>query len=291
MNQINFLELGATLFVPVNHKNLQEIVASKKYPSLKSIVIDTEDGIVQESLLLGLESLEKLLSNYKREQLLVFVRPRDIETLKEILFYKNILEIDGFVLPKFGLHNAKEYLTLLEPFDFFIMPSIEGPELFNQQQLHKIKDILLHSKLDIQLVRFGLEDLFRQLRMKNSCSVNPFDRSVTSSILSNFIAIFKSAGFGVSGGVYRCFCDDEGFIKSVERDVLEGLMTKTIIHPNQIELAHHVYKVSQEVFNEALEIIQNKEAIFSKESQMMEGITMNSYAKEMILRSEIYGVL
>ena len=290
MKKINFLELGATLFVPATHKNLQSILSGEKYPVLKSVVVDMEDGIAEEFLEGALEVLKELLRSYRRGDLLVFLRPNSVKTLQEILFYDNILEIDGFVLPKFGLQNAKEYLNILEPFDFFIMPSIEGEELFCEHKLHELKDIFLDSSLHIELVRFGLEDMFRQLRMKNRCETSPFDVGALSHTLSRFIAIFKSAGFGVSGGVYRCFNDSDGFVKSVERDIFEGLMTKTIIHPNQIELAHNVYKVTQEEFNEALEIIKREDAVFAQDSQMMERVTMTPYAQEIILRAEIYGI-
>ena len=50
MNKINYIELGATLFVPATHKDLEDVVCNNKYPELKSVLIDTEDGISEKNL-------------------------------------------------------------------------------------------------------------------------------------------------------------------------------------------------------------------------------------------------
>ncbi|MEN8303628.1 MAG: HpcH/HpaI aldolase/citrate lyase family protein [Campylobacterota bacterium] len=291
MNKINYIELGATLFIPAVHKDLEAIVCSNKYPELKSVLIDTEDGIISESLDIALNAIEKLLKIYEKKKLAVFIRPRDLETLREILKLKNIDRVDGFILPKFSLSNAGAYFNLLKDYDFSVMPSIEGEELFNQNFLYELRAILLKHKKNILLVRFGLEDMLRQLKMKRSCKETIFDFSATSYILGAFIATFKSAGFAISGGVYPCFKDDDGFRKDVKRDLKEGLFSKTIIHPRQIELSNELYRVTQEELREALEISSRNEAVFNQNDKMAEVVTMKPQAQEIILRSKIYGVV
>jgi citrate lyase beta subunit len=290
MNSINYLELGATMFVPATHKNLESIVLDEKYPNLKSVLIDTEDGIGNTDLVNSLDIIKKLLKKYKRKKLLVFIRPKDIETLKEIIFFDGVTNIAGFILPKFSLENAKEYLDILEAFDFFIMPSVEGDELFDNTKLIKLCDTIKSHKTDVSLVRIGLEDMLKSLRMKRKCDKSLFDISATSFVLGNFISTFKSKGFAISGGVYPCFDDIYGFVEDVERDLVEGMITKTIIHPNQIDPAHELYKVTQEEFDDALEIIQSDEAVFAQSGKMAETITMLPYAKEVVYRAEFYGI-
>ncbi len=290
MKKINYLELGGTLFIPATHKNLKSIVSGEKYSNLKSILIDTEDGISQESLATSLEIIKNLLKKYTKKELFVFIRPRNIQVLKELLAFENIQEIDGFILPKFSLLNAEEYLNLLKDTPFSIMPSIEGRELFNQASLHKLKDILLTNAEKIVLVRYGLEDMLRQLSMRRSCNESIFDFSATASVIGAFIAIFKSAGFGVSGGVYPCFSDKKGFVKDVKRDLKEGVFSKTIIHPNQIETVNELYKVTQKEFDEALEICRRSEAVYTQDEKMVEGVTMRPYSQNIVLRAEIYGI-
>ncbi len=291
MNKINYIELGATLFIPAIHKDLEAVVCNSKYPELKSVLIDIEDGIKSESLDTAFKAIEKLLKVYEKKKLAVFIRPRDVEALGKILKLENINKIDGFILPKFSLLNAEDYFSLLKDYDFLVMPSIEGEELFNQNSLYELRDILLKNAKNILLLRFGLEDMLRQLKMKRSCEDSIFDFSATSYVLGGFISTFKSAGFTVSGGVYPCFKDDEGFIKDVKRDLKEGLFSKTIIHPRQIRLTNELYRVTKEELREALEISNVSEAVFNQNDKMAEVITMKPYAQEIILRSKIYGVV
>ncbi len=291
MNKINYIELGATLFIPAIHKDLEAVVCDDKYPELKSVLIDTEDGINSESLDVAFKAIEKLLKIYEKKKLIVFIRPRDVESLGKILKLKNIDKIDGFILPKFSLSNAEDYFSLLKDYDFLVMPSIEGKELFNQNSLYKLRTFLLKNRKNILLVRFGLEDMLRQLKMKRSCEDSVFDFSATSYVLGSFISTFKSAGFAISGGVYPCFKDDDGFIKDVKHDLKEGLFSKTIIHPRQIKLTNELYKVTKEELREALEISDKNEAVFNQNDKMAEVVTMKPYAQEIILRSKIYGVV
>ena len=290
MKKINYIDLGATLFVPSTHKNLEDIVCSEKYPELKSLLIDTEDGIEDNKFSVSLEKIEKLLEVYEKKELLVFIRPNNSDGLQEILKLKNIEKIDGFILPKFSLLNANEYLKLLEKKDFFFMPSIEGSELFNQNQLFDLRDTLLPYIEKILLVRFGLEDMLKQLRMKRSCEYSIFDYSAPASVLGSFIAIFKSSGFGVSGGVYPCFKDDEGFIRDVKRDLREGLFSKTVIHPKQVKIINQLYRVTKEEHEEALEISESLKAVCALNNKMAEMKTMKPYSLEVIQRASIYGI-
>ena len=284
------LELAGTLFVPATHKDLKIIVSGVKYPNLKSVLIDTEDSISNELLDLAIESIKDLLETYVKSTLLVFIRPRNIKILEEILLFKNIEKIDGFILPKFSLCNADDYLQTLRDSKYIIMPSIEGEELFDSAKLIELKNKLLTHKDKISLVRFGLEDMLRQLKMRRTCEDSIFDISVTSSVIGNFIAIFKSSGFDVSGGVYPCFNDSQGFKKDLLRDLKEGLISKTIIHPNQIDIINELYKVEQKDYDEALEICNFGDAVFNQTGKMAETTTMLTYSQEIIKRAKLYGI-
>ena len=290
MKKINYLELGGTLFIPATHKSLEDIVNVLKYPALKSILVDTEDGLREGSLSKGLENIQIMLRSYDKKRLLVFIRPKNISVLKELLSFDGIEKIDGFILPKFSLSNGQEYFDVLKPYDFSLMPSVEGEELFNQAKLQELKEIILTNADNVVLVRFGLEDVFRQLSLKRGSGDTAFDLSSTMVVLGNFIATFKSEGFAISGGVYPDFSDKEGFVKDVKRDLKEGLFSKTIIHPSQIEPCNELYKVSQIELDESLKICESLEAAFNLNGKMAESITMTPYAKEIIQRAKIYGV-
>jgi len=289
MTKSNYIELGATLFIPATHKDLLEVIEAKKYKNLRSVVIDSEDGIDSKKLDIAIKSIKNTLIKFTHSSCLVFIRPRDVNMLKKLLTFEGIDKIDGFVLPKFSLSNAYSYLKITGT-NYAIMPSIEGEELFDVEKLSELKDILLHYKDQIITIRFGLEDMLRQLSMRRKCEHSIFDMSVTSSVLGNFIAIFKSAGFNISAGVYPCFKDSKGFENDVLRDLQEGLFTKTIIHPNQIEIIEEQYKVTWEEFNEACEIYGNSDSIFNQNDKMAERDTMSPYSLEIIKRAEVYGI-
>lgn len=288
--KIHFTQLGATLFVPATHKDILSIINGEKYHNLKSVVIDTEDGIDDARLNDAKGIFKNILLRYTPTKLLVFVRPKNVEVLKEFLTYENIDKIDGFILPKFSLDNARQYLSILHDAKHYIMPSIEGRELFDAKGLVELKEILEPFRDKIILVRFGLEDMLRQLSMKRVCKDSIFDFAVTSSVLGNFIAVFKSAGYGVSGGVYPCFNDAKGFIKDVKRDLKEGLFSKTIIHPSQINLLHDVYMVDKKEYNDAKKILDSSTSIINLNETMGEIKSMSPYYKLILLRAKIYGV-
>ncbi len=290
MNKIDYIELGGTLFIQSTHKDLEAVASGEKYPNLKSLVIDTEDGIAKDELIEGVLNIRNLLQNLQKSNTAVFIRPRDVVVLRTLLGFENIEKIDGFILPKFSLSNANEYLNELKDTLFMVMPSIEGVELFNQVKLRALCDLLMQHKERILLIRFGLEDMLRQLKMRRECHDNIFDISAPASVLGNFIAIFKSAGFQVSGGVYPCYKDFKGFVDDVRRDLKEGLISKTIIHPNQIDLLNKEYKVSQREFDEALEISTELNAVFAQNAKMAETTTMTPWAQEIIKRAEVYGI-
>ena len=287
---IHYTQLGGTLFVPASHKNIQPIIIKEKYPQLRSFVIDFEDGLDADELQNSFRKIEKAIKLCDETSPFIFIRPKNVNHLKEILTMQNIDKIDGFILPKFSLTNAQSYLDILKDKNFYIMPSIEGNELFDYDKLKELQKLLLTHKEKILLVRFGLEDMLRQLALKRGCEDSVFDLAVGNVVLGNFIAVFKSVGFTISGGVYPCFKDIEGFKIDVLRDLKEGLFSKTIIYPNQIELVDELYKVDAQEYQEAQELLSSKNVVFNQNEKMAEKHTMAEYAKIILSRAKIYGI-
>lgn len=290
MTKDSYIELGGTLFIPASHKDLDAIINGNKYPELKSLVIDFEDGLDENLLYESMLNLKLILKNISSNAPIIFLRARSVEHLKALFLLEEINNIQGFVLAKFSLKNAREYMSILKDKKSLIMPSIEGEELFNQNRLYELLEIISANKERITLVRFGLEDMLRQLGMRRKCDESIFDFSATNSVLGNFIATFKSAGFSISGGVYPCYKDEIGFINDVKRDLKEGLFSKTIIHPNQIKIINELYKVSSIEFEEAKEICSSKSVVFSQNGKMAEVKTMHRHSLEVIRRAEVYGI-
>lgn len=289
MKMISAWELGGTLFVPAIHKHLPTIASSEKFPHLRSMVIDTEDGILESELESALERIDSLLALLKPEQLLRFIRPRNPETLKRLLALEHIHGIDGFVLPKFGLKNCEEYLHLLQNTTFAFMPSIEGDELFDPDRLKTLRDRLIPYRARIPLIRFGAEDMLRQLGLRRDCTLSLFDMNTPSYVIGMLLATFKPHGFKISGGVYRCYKDHEGFKRDLLRDLREGLISKTIIHPDQIDLFEECYRVTRRELDEAKQLLSSRSAVFSLNDTMAEISTQLTWGESILKREELFG--
>lgn len=288
---IEYTQLGATLFVPASFPSLDAIVNEQKYPELKSLVIDFEDGLATSRFAEAMQNIEEVLKDIDGDSPLVFLRAKNVEHLESLLELESISKVHGFILAKFSLETADRYLASLQSSDFLVMPSIEGKELFNHEELHRLKEKILAYKQRVIVVRIGIEDMLRQLGMRRKKGESVFEFAATAHVIGNFIATFKSTGFAISGGVYPFFQDEEGFRDDVKRDLKEGLFSKTIIHPSQIETAHECYRVSSEELAKAeATLLREEEAVFAYKGSMVEVATMTPYAKEILQRATLYGL-
>lgn len=283
-------ELGGTLFVPATHPRLAEVVRGNKYPSLRSLVIDAEDGIDDERRGEALGIIRELLPILEPDGPLRFLRPDTPATLSAFLAMKGIDAVDGFILPKFGLRNFDDWLTPLRETRFHFMPSIEGAELFDAQDLHTLADLLRPFRRRIPTIRFGLEDMLRQLAMVRDCDTNLYDLAAPSLAIATLVCAFKPLGFNVSGGVYKCYKNDEGFLNEVREDLRQGLFGKTLIHPRQAELIAGAYKVTPEERARAEAIVQASHTVSAHEGIMLEKPTQLPWARMILERAELYGV-
>jgi len=290
MKQISAIHLGATLFIPATHKNLKEIVTGLKYKTLRSLVIDLEDGISNTSRQQGLQQLKEVLEMKHPDQLFRFIRPTNAVMLKELLKKSHINNIDGFVLPKFSLLNAQEYLEHLKDNNFQFMPSIETEDLFDVKMLKQIRELLIPFKHRIPLIRFGLEDMFRQLKIRRDCNISIYDMATPSWVIGQLLGLFKPFDFEISAPVYRCFNDEKGFKNEVLRELHEGLLSKTVIHPKQVEWLETVYQVNETDFTDAKEILSTADAVIAQQANMAEVPTQSPWARQIIKRAELFGI-
>ncbi len=289
---IDAFALGGTLFVPATHKHLEAIAHGEKFSTLRSVVFDTEDGLRVDALDEGLARIKRLLAQLQPDGLLRFIRPRNVEVLQQLLTFEHIDRIDGFILPKFGLESAEEYLRTIESASStpLFMPSIEGVELFDAMALKEIRTLLLAYKESIPLIRFGAEDMLRQLALRRDCSVSLYEMAAPSQVIASMIGTFRPYGFDISAPVFPCYKDKDRFELELLRDLREGLVSKTIIHPDQISALEKLYRVSKKEFEQAEQIIDSTEAVFAQEGKMAERSTNHPWAEQIIKRARLYGL-
>ncbi len=292
MRKVDYYELGATLYIPIMHKNLELILTQEKYPYLKSVVICLEDSTVLSDMPSGMKRLKSIVKHFEVNDLKVFIRPRNIDNLKEILNFKHIDRIDGFALAKFDTHNIAEYLSIfIQQNHFYIMPILETRDVFSSLKLQDIFKELTPFKEQILVVRIGGEDILSMLGMMRDCSKSIYEVMPLYLILSTIINIFKPNGFHVSSAVNACFKNENTLLRELEGDREHQLFNKTCIHPKQAYIIQESYRVSIDDYKIALRLIEENRAIFSENGRMYEKTTHSSWAKSIVSRYKNYGVI
>ena len=292
---IHPLELGGTLFVPASHKNLKSVLSGEKYPELRSVVIDFEDGLAAADRPEALNTLESRLAALKESKLLRFIRPQGPQMLETFLNLSDIEKIDGFVLPKFGLENAKEHLSLFplsaSPFTHFLMPSIEGEELFDTQKLQTLREMLLPYREQIVCIRFGAEDMLRQLGLRRVPGKSLYNMLVPAQVIAGILATFKPHGFDISAPVFPDFSDKAGFKEEIRKELENGFVSKTIIHPSQIAPMNDLYRVTEDELSEAGALLSKKDGVMNLGGKMGETKTQSPWAENVLKRAEFFNAV
>lgn len=295
MKRIEALRLGGTLFVPADHKHLESVVQAKKFPALRSVVIDTEDGLGEGALETALTRIEALLGELGPTKLLRFIRPRDVDVLQRLLSMRHIDRLDGFLLPKFGLGNAQVYLDTLFPdgpasSQTHFMPSIEGDELFDSSRLITLRDLLRPYQEQVIVVRFGAEDMLARLALRRDCGDSLYEMVAPAQVIASMLNTFRPYGFDISAPVFTCYKDIRGFEQEVRRELREGLVSKTLIHPDQIALLERLYRVDERVLAEAKALLGSEKAVFAQAGKMAERTTGRAWAERIVKRARLYGI-
>jgi len=291
LRAIDYLELGATLYIPATHKDLKSVVIKNKYPSLRSIVICLEDSISKDELETATTNLQMILKQLqtKSSTLYIFIRPRNIPNLQDILKLDNIGSIDGFVLPKITTTNLLSYLELFTQKPFYLMPTLETIDVFDIAKLREIRSILDRFKAYILSIRVGSEDILSLINIRRDSSMVIYDYIPFATIFSNIINTFRSQGYPISAPVFNSFKEIKTFQYELLRDVSLGIINKTVINPAQIDIVHQAYRVSQEDLTIAKELIFTSKAIISFNGAMYERSTHINWAHSITKRGEIYG--
>ncbi len=293
IRKLSPIQLGGSLYIPATHKNVHGVCNANKYPNLRSCIIDTEDAIGEDELDIALNNISKMLENYEAKNLLVFIRPRNPDVLKAILKIKNIEKIDGFSLPKFSTEVMRQYAQAISmsDYDFHLMPVLESLDIFSREKLEEIRSFLLKSNLSVLCLRLGGEDMMQYLGLKRKCEDNIYELVAPAKVIADVLNTFKPFGFNVSATVFNCIDKHELYEHNVQEDLRQGLIGKTIIHPNQIEPINKAYKVTQKEYDMALKMLdKNTKAIIVQDGQMGEKFAHTSWAKTILQRYEFYGL-
>lgn len=289
MRDFDYLDLGATLYVPILHRNLPQILNRQKYPFLRSIVICLEDSTAEEHVAEGMARLATLLQAYTPTDLIVFIRPRNPQSLASILTMPGIGRIDGFALAKFG-PEAQAYLALMQAHPTFrFMPILETDVVFDPEGLRALAQMLQQYRERIGVIRVGGEDILGRLGMLRNCHRTLYEILPLYLVLSQIIMIFRPLGFEIAAPVVSCFGDPDMLWRELEGDVEHRLLNKTCIHPGQVATIHRAYAVTHADLSAAQAILDDQRAVLGTGSRMLEKAPHTAWAENVLRRHTKYG--
>lgn len=285
------LELGATLYVPGTRADLFDIVAGRRHPGLRSCVICLEDSIRPGDVPLALTNLAALLERLVEEpaRLPVFIRPRDERMLAHILGFRGIEAVQGFVVPKATADSLPLYLRSLATDTHLLMPTLETREAFDHAELGRMREQLLAIKERILCIRIGGNDLLHTIGARRSSARSAYEGPL-APVIANLVTAFAPFGFSLSAPVFEHFDSPDLLREEVEYDIEHGLLTKTAIHPAQIEVIQSAYRVRATELAEAREILSGDRGVFALNGSMCEPATHGRWAESIVKRVAIYGV-
>lgn len=309
--------IGALLYCPAYNETIADSVIHQKIPVPFSLALCLEDTIADtyvaqaESALLS--SLQKIETAYQTEHFYlpkIFIRirrPGQILALYEKAGKARGL-ITGFIAPKFSPENAEcfiaEILKLNQTANspVFLMPVLESPSLIDLRTrydlLYGIKEKLAPAAELVPNIRVGGNDLCHAFGLRRQKTQAIQEIQPVSRILSDIITVFGTE-YVVSGPVWEYYGTDGwdiGLRRELELDRLNGFVGKTIIHPKQIPLVNHAYRVSKADFHDARAILNwDPDAVSlvsgSMESgRMNECLTHSNWAKKICALAEAYGI-
>lgn len=293
-DSMDAIELGATLYVPATRSDLFDTVSGARHPNLRSSVICLEDSIrpedVPEALMRVAATLRRLAEFDHHERPPVFVRPRDADMLARVLALPEAGAARGFVIPKATADSFPDYLQHLGDDHFLLMPTLETRESFDPAELARLREQCVSVRGRILALRIGGNDLLQTIGARRSRSRPVYDGPLGGAI-AMLVTTFAPHGFALSAPVFEHFRDAELLREEVEQDIEHGLLTKTAIHPAQIDIIQTAYRAGAAELADARAILAgDKGGVFAIAGSMCEPATHARWAESVVRRAALYGV-
>lgn len=286
------LSLGATLYVPADHKDLLSITSSHR-TSARSLVICTEDAIAESSLEAGLKNIEECLPHLmslNQQGTQIFIRPRNQGVLRRLLEMKGIENAAGFVIPKFELSNMAEWASVMTHADplLGVMPTLESGDVFCMEHMRKMARQLRDGALASRVIalRIGGNDLLQCLSIRRPRGMTIYDTPV-GALISQLCGLFRPQGFFLTAPVFEHFEDRANLMRELALDKAHGLVGKTAIHPSQISIIEDALAPTEMDIEDATAILDaNAQAVFKLNGSMCEVATHHHWAQRIMYLAE-----
>lgn len=316
--------IGGMLYMPATRTKIVQDIIEQKNPDMKSICLDLEDSIgddtVEEALILLKSTLSKLCTAVENSTLsinklpLIFIRVRNPEQLKEL---KNTLTkeqfgmITGFNFPKFDSSNAAEYLRTFGKIrdkittKLYFNPILESKTIMYKQnrldELSYIQRKLSGFSDHILNIRVGATDFCNIFGIRRKMTQTIYDIGVVADCFTDIVNFFGK-NYVISGPVWEYFDSQgedglwkTGLEKELTLDKLNGFFGKTSIHPVQLPVIAKSNIIDEEDYKDAQNIMGMSGGLIgvakgSAGNKMNEVKTHSNWARKIIAIANVYGV-
>lgn len=285
--------LGATLYMPIIHPKVPEILSGTSACPSSSIVLCLEDALGEGDVERGIGVLKDVLKNVQhRKDLKVFVRPRSLEMAHRLAAFWDIEKVEGFVAPKVRPETAADWMDVISAADLKIMPTLETSDFFDPGRIAAIRDVFNgFDHRSISAIRLGGNDLLGALGLRRQRGVTSWEGPL-SWVLSMCSSMFVSAGYPVAAPVFDIIDDMETLQREAERDVAAGFISKTAIHPSQVHVIEAAMAVTEDELEQAIAILdKDARAVFQISGVMCEPSTHSKWAQRILARNAFYGAV
>ncbi len=294
MHRFDAYSLGATLYMPVLHPNVADILHGRVPTPVSSIVLCLEDALAEGDVPDGLNRLDDLISNLPEHlPVRTFLRPRNLDMARDLCFRAADTGIEGIVAPKVTPETLYDWLDMTRDASLSVMPTLESASFFDPSRICAIRDILDDHSDDaarIAAIRLGGNDLLSTLALRRERGITSWEGPL-GWILSMASSILISSGYPVAAPVYDVIDDLDTLQREVERDVAAGFISKTIIHPAQASVVNEAFRVTREDMEQARAVLDcQARAVFQLGGVMCEPATHRAWANRIVARGRIFGI-
>ena len=117
---------GACLYMPALHPSLPRVLSDEAIPGLRLVVACLEDALASAGVPEGLAGLRRAKRGTGPR---LFVRPRHVEMLRELVSWGTEVAWDGFVLPKVSTATVGAWFDAVEGTTWKVMPILETADV------------------------------------------------------------------------------------------------------------------------------------------------------------------
>ena len=280
--------LGASLYVPATHAKLDRVLDGRT-STARSLIACTEDAVAEDDVGAALAQLKRVLKTLppRTSGPLRFVRVRNPEVLGRLLAMPGVERLHGVVIPKADRRSLPAYLRRLDGHDLMMMPTLETAAVFEPREMLALRRLLSNPAVRARCLalRIGGNDLLCLLGMRRPRNCTLYETPM-GALIANLVLTFRPQGFALTAPVFE-YLDEPGLLlDETRRDRAMGLVGKTAIHPDQVEIIESGFKLCERELAAARAVLgADAPAVFKFDGAMLEPAVHRQWAASVVSRA------